>query len=819
MEVEIPGPSYFEPLNLPGPSTRNKRTDKDDLINESAKKRPRQEDFPSDEEIPEDFDFGDDDDPVIMFNEPIEPEPEPLIIKYRQVLRHMPAIPHVPIATSDGSRLYLRVFPEKSMDTPILEHKKFNLLGVKFHELRKQAEMSKNRFHETLAQVVDTQSLGNGMQEDLWVEKYKPRSYMDLLSEETLNHNLLHWLKLWDRAVFGNDYLAKHKDTKEKYAKLEAKEKEKAENTFGGHRLLQNIVEDGSYDEDGLPKQKIALLYGPPGLGKTTCAHIVAKHAGYKVIELNASDDRSAEIFRRTLDSCTQNRPEVFQDGRPNCLVIDEIDGAPSETVSVLIDLITGKATEKGKKKLKKLLRRPVICICNDLYAVSLRNLRPLAVNLQFPSILPSALVERLKEVSLREDLSMDSVTLHKLAEKTDCDIRSCLSSMQFLKSYNSSGGISNDIFNQIAKKDKNKGIFAVWDEIFKLPLGKKSTSDAEDPTKPTSRFYNILSTVQSFGDYEKLQGGVFENYLKAKFRDSYFQAINEGLRWGQWFEELRHKIEKSQNYALYPYLPMYFVNSHFLYATKNFIKLNYPNAERMKRVTNCKQIIKSQMSDMAPCVGKYLNETTMITDILPSLVNILQPGTIRAIPTQLWNNRERETVNAIVATMIAYNLSYCQQKQEDGTYAFMLEPNVEGIGRFNFQEGLSRPQFPYTVKQLVAREITMEKLRRNDSQNDSFSNSVVDITEIIETPIKPIEKPSPKPANSSFNRHSSSTTLQKSPEPTFQAKDFFGRPIVKSAAKIKADEEKRNVGHIWYKYKEGFSNAVRKNLKIKDFL
>ena len=34
--------------------------------------------------------------------------------------------------------------------------------------------------------------------------------------------------------------------------------------------------------------KQIALLCGPPGLGKTTLAHIIAKHAGYNVVEMNA---------------------------------------------------------------------------------------------------------------------------------------------------------------------------------------------------------------------------------------------------------------------------------------------------------------------------------------------------------------------------------------------------------------------------------------------------------------------------------------------------------------------------------------------------
>jgi chromosome transmission fidelity protein 18 len=50
---------------------------------------------------------------------------------------------------------------------------------------------------------------------------------------------------------------------------------------------------------------------------------------GYTLREMNASDDRSVEIFRKILDDTTQSRSEAFKGGKPNCLVIDEIDGAP----------------------------------------------------------------------------------------------------------------------------------------------------------------------------------------------------------------------------------------------------------------------------------------------------------------------------------------------------------------------------------------------------------------------------------------------------------------------------------------------------------
>ena len=61
-------------------------------------------------------------------------------------------------------------------------------------------------------------------------------------------------------------------------------------------------------DDLNRPKQKCALLYGPPGLGKTTLAHIIAATAGYNAVEMNASDDRSLEKFQQKLESATQMR-------------------------------------------------------------------------------------------------------------------------------------------------------------------------------------------------------------------------------------------------------------------------------------------------------------------------------------------------------------------------------------------------------------------------------------------------------------------------------------------------------------------------------
>lgn len=65
------------------------------------------------------------------------------------------------------------------------------------------------------------------------------------------------------------------------------------------------------------------LLRSYSGLGKTTLAHTIARHAGYTVREINASDDRSPESFRLALQNGTEMQTTLLdQEKRPNCIIL-----------------------------------------------------------------------------------------------------------------------------------------------------------------------------------------------------------------------------------------------------------------------------------------------------------------------------------------------------------------------------------------------------------------------------------------------------------------------------------------------------------------
>ncbi|XP_069699964.1 chromosome transmission fidelity protein 18 homolog isoform X2 [Periplaneta americana] len=751
----------------------------------------------------------------------------------------------MPVACSNGERMYVRLRSEEYFEQQInnvgVQSRTVGLLSVPYEKLWEQAQLyiqKKLDQEEAAEHAKSTEpaepAIDSGYEDesesetaDLWVEKYKPRSYLELLSDEGANRTLLHWLKLWDKVVFNRE-----RKVKQKGKEADAKKDNRFQKKFKG------IVND-ELDEHGCPQQKVALLCGPPGLGKTTLAHMVGTHAGYNVVEVNASDDRSPESFRLALEAATQMRAVMGTNPRPNCLVLDEIDGAPAASIDVLIKFIQGKDTGRGRGKKKgrggSVLKRPVICICNDVYVPALRALRQVALIVQFPPTMSSRLAQRLLEIARKQHIRTDMGALLALAEKSNNDIRSCLSVLHFFKSQKKDVRLKDIQKSNVGQKDVQKSLFNVWHEVFQIQRSKRrtcSTAVRDGSLEPmpdlnspemkfgdmslTSRMHSVLRTVQCCGDYDRLMQGVYENYLNMSFKDSRLEAVSLGMEWFCTADVMSHKIHTSQNYILMPYQPFVFVMWHFLFSSLSWPKITYPSAgyeASMKEQRN-RLILRELMQGMAPLVRVHANSAHLVFDTLPMLLQILVP-TLRPVSMQLYSPREKEELYHVISVMIDYNLNYVQERTLEGSYAYKLDPNVEELVLFPGQKP-SR-MLSYGGKQLISREVELEKMRRAEAKLQAGSEN----TQEKKEEAKENEKGKGKEVSSPATLPNHLQVLQpKVVNAEMQCRDFFGR-VVKhqktSTDKARTDEIVKS--DIWFHYKEGFSNAVRRSVKVQDLL
>lgn len=124
----------------------------------------------------------------------------------------------------------------------------------------------------------------------------------------------------------------------------------------------------------------------------------------------------------------------------------------------------------------------------------------------------PAVLVKRLKAVCAEEGLTADSRSLTKLAEVTGCDIRSCLNTLQFIKSRTPVLTEAMVKLAAVGLKDSGTTTQAVWNALF-VPVSAKKQKVGLGMEE--GRYVNrMVQTVSSSGEYDKVMQGALDRVL-----------------------------------------------------------------------------------------------------------------------------------------------------------------------------------------------------------------------------------------------------------------------------------------------------------------
>ncbi|KAL0066480.1 Chromosome transmission fidelity protein 18 [Marasmius tenuissimus] len=635
------------------------------------------------------------------------------------------------------------------------------------------------------------------------------------MGNERVARETLAWVKQWDWCVFG----------KSNKGKKRAREGDEVAN---------------EQDEYHRPKEKILLLSGPPGLGKTTLAHVIARQAGYEVMEINASDARSGQIVDDRIRPALEAGHGV-KSSKPLLLVIDEIDGATGagdnsgSFVHKLVQLTYDRPRKKnrsGRKdpNAKRPILRPIICICNDINASSLAKLRPHAFQVRYQRPADVHTVKRLREICTLEGLKADSRALSTLVGIAQGDLRGCLNTLQFIKSKHVE--VTENIVRGATKgmKESETSISSVMNSLF-APLSKKRANELGLNDDAESQYVGRLShEIDSCGRENSIAIGCFAHYTNLRRHDANFTRHEKAIEWLLTYDRMSAAMYSDGDFALVPYIPYTLVGFYPLFQERGAprverdmtdwecLQTTRSNEEIYKSLGRCLQIASTRHG------GDYrhlVNRPTLQMEFTPMINRIINPP-LRPVNNQIIRPEERAVLSRLVDIMSTLELRFVQERTEDGQLTYRLDPPVDVFVTYDGKRAADMTVPRYAVRHLVAGEIDA----RINLQQDVVEKGNPGKSRFF-APETPLRKPGAsedaegdRPAKRA--RVTVDTTDIADRPPT----DFFGRLIKPSSAPKSKNNSRRGPVkevikqfRISYKYKEGNSAAVRKAVKTESFL
>ncbi|KAF8624173.1 hypothetical protein AX15_006010 [Amanita polypyramis BW_CC] len=260
--------------------------------------------------------------------------------------------------------------------------------------------------------------------------------------------------------------------------------------------------------KNGANMSRAVLITGPPGMGKTTSAHLCAKLEGFTPIELNASDARSKKLVENgmninntSLDGFLQGQKATNALGVAitdrTCIIMDEVDGMSA-------------GDRGGVGALNAIIKKtkiPIICIANDRQSPKLKPLQATTFSISFSKPAANMIRSRILTITYKEKMKIPANVIDQLITSTQSDIRQVLNMLSTWKL--SSDTMDFDDSKALAKMNEKYMVMSPFDITSKVLGPHLFSSTARESLGDKMDFY--------FQDHSFVPLFIQENYLRSQ--------------------------------------------------------------------------------------------------------------------------------------------------------------------------------------------------------------------------------------------------------------------------------------------------------------